>query len=1051
MAPGKSFLRDTGTSGPTGRTFRFADCVLDTHANVLRRDGRAVALQPKALELLGYLVTHRDRAVPRDEILAAVWPGESVTVSSITSCLHKIRKALGPETGALVQTVRGHGLRFAGDCESLDPETTSEADPDLHLTELPRIGSVVGRETEWSTLQRLLNDARSGIGRAVLVRGVEGVGKSALVDELCSAARGSGVRIVEVSCHEGRNLPSLWPWRRIAASLLASPDQACPVALPQPLRASLSHFAAMSDAALTRPDAVASDRLSGSTVDGRSLLDAVCRVMEHAADPTGLVVVLEDVQWADADAIALWRSAAGRLRDSHVLLVATMRSNIPNESSELVQQLRSLDAAEAIERIDVGPLPPDETASMVARVVAGEVSAELASRVFSLSAGIPVFVEQAALHLVSQPAAQPPDLDAVDIAGAVPEASRAVIVRQLAHLDSETREVLRLASLLGRSFTVEALVEAVEADRKVAAKTAREIVSRAVEQAIAGGAFHRVPGDSAALRFAHGLLHGVVAAELPPGRKARLHWRIGVSAAKRRASEGGRASVAARHLIQGVGAGEPGPAIDACLAAAEEASSSREHAEAAALLRQADVVAAHAAGIDLQRHAEILVALVEALGEAGLSAHTHDVAFRAADVARACGRGDLLARALVAGGRHANLAPRRRDAQRMDRLREALALRPALPAALRVRLLVQLALESFYGDRNERVELAGHAVKLARELDRPEVLFDALRCRVHVAVAPGELDASAVIVREMSAVGDQSGDPERKSLALAHEAVVFGQQGDFENADSAMAESERLGDLAGLPTSRVRVATWRSMLSVLRGDWREAEAQRRVALEAARPVDADLEALIERSRMLSVLVRGDLVAGVAAEEADRDADRAEYGVLLIHALLAADKIERARVTLASYFPKGIADLPRDDRWLPMAIWLGIAATRLGDRSLSEVLYRELLPHADRHALFTHWGIVGYLGSVRWVLGELATNQARWPEAEQHLESAVATSRELGARPFLAQARLAEVRLLSAWRRGARDARVEAALAEARALAEELDMPDLRRRIQELRW
>ena len=96
---------------------RFDDCVLDVARRELTRDGDAVVVQPRVFDLLVYLVEHRDRAVNKDEIQDAVWPGMVVTETALTRAVMKARRAVGDDASrqGVIKTIHGHGYRFVAE------------------------------------------------------------------------------------------------------------------------------------------------------------------------------------------------------------------------------------------------------------------------------------------------------------------------------------------------------------------------------------------------------------------------------------------------------------------------------------------------------------------------------------------------------------------------------------------------------------------------------------------------------------------------------------------------------------------------------------------------------------------------------------------------------------------------------------------------------------------------------------------------------------------------------------------------------------------------
>src|SRR5262247_4066510 len=94
--------------------YLFADCLLDTQCYLLRRAGQSIRLRPKVFQVLTYLLTHRDRVIPKQELCEQVWSAQAVSDATIENCLKAIRQAIG-DTGQaqrLIETRYGHGYRF---------------------------------------------------------------------------------------------------------------------------------------------------------------------------------------------------------------------------------------------------------------------------------------------------------------------------------------------------------------------------------------------------------------------------------------------------------------------------------------------------------------------------------------------------------------------------------------------------------------------------------------------------------------------------------------------------------------------------------------------------------------------------------------------------------------------------------------------------------------------------------------------------------------------------------------------------------------------------
>jgi DNA-binding winged helix-turn-helix (wHTH) protein len=126
--------------------FSFENFVLDCDRRELRRDAQLVAVEPKVLDLLTYVIRNRDRVVSRDDLMAAVWDGRIVSESALTTCVNAVRSAVSDsgEAQRLIKTLPRKGIRFVG--EVLEHERRSEAraagiapEPGLALPDRPSV------------------------------------------------------------------------------------------------------------------------------------------------------------------------------------------------------------------------------------------------------------------------------------------------------------------------------------------------------------------------------------------------------------------------------------------------------------------------------------------------------------------------------------------------------------------------------------------------------------------------------------------------------------------------------------------------------------------------------------------------------------------------------------------------------------------------------------------------------------------------------------------------------------------------------------------------
>lgn len=335
---------------------------------------------------------------------------------------------------------------------------------------------VVGRDEELEALQARLDRALRADGGLVFITGEAGIGKSRLAREVVQMARRRGAAVLM-----GRAVPSgaATPYRPLTEALLSelrdrplapSPDLA--PWLP-PLRAILP--------------SLADGRPGDFSLPVRA--EAVVQVMRQLGGPNGLVLVLEDLHWADPDTLAVVEYLGDHLAGTKALCVVTSRDEVHTVATrDLVRRLVS--RGSALE-LSLGRLVPPLVAQMV-RACVPEASDEVVARAQRTAEGIPFIVEE----VLASPG--------------VPDSFRDSVAARLADFPESERAVLSSAAVLGRHFDWRLLAGATG--------QAPEIVTRSLERA-ADHQLLRVDGES--FSFRHALTReAVVERLLPPRRRA---------------------------------------------------------------------------------------------------------------------------------------------------------------------------------------------------------------------------------------------------------------------------------------------------------------------------------------------------------------------------------------------------------------------------------------------------------------------------------------------------------------------------------------------------
>ena len=380
-------------------------------------------------------------------------------------------------------------------------------------------GHFIGRELEWAQASAAWRRAVAGLGQVLLVSGEPGIGKTRLVRELALAAQGGGARVLVGECAARGELPYA-PFAHIAREVLDRPE-ATP-ALSAAVRADLLSLAARPG---TRQRHPASPGLADPNLERQRLFDSFKTACLELAEATPLLLVIEDVHWADAGTLALLRDLARQIARSRLLLLITYRDTevALSETRGLPDWLLELNRERQAQAIQLGRLSRQQSGRMLAALLAsGEVSEAFRDGLFDETEGNPFFMEEVCKTLIeagtlyfSGGTWHREDLRAV----VLPATVRAAILARVQRLPAATQEVLRLAAILGREFDFD-LLQAASHQDEAALQTALDQAGRA--QLISAN-----PSDARAgparFRFVHALIPFALREALGGLRLQRLH------------------------------------------------------------------------------------------------------------------------------------------------------------------------------------------------------------------------------------------------------------------------------------------------------------------------------------------------------------------------------------------------------------------------------------------------------------------------------------------------------------------------------------------------
>jgi DNA-binding SARP family transcriptional activator len=664
--------------------------------------------------------------------------------------------------------------------------------------------------------------------------------------------------------------------------------------------------------------------------DRYRLFEAVVAALARiGSPPTPLVLVCDDLHWADRPTLQLIRHLSRAAEPKGLLFIGTYRDAEAGQPlAELIADLRR---EHVFEGVPLSGLDEEEASGLLAELPESE-----AKRLYELSRGHPLFLGE---------------LLADGAGPGLPAGIKEVVLRRVARL--EQPELLSLAAVAGHTFPPAAIG-----------------VEDVVDPALAAGLLTETsrPGRVA---FSHALIRQTLYEELSETRRARLHEQVAraLEAQPRR-----DAAELAHHYFRARAVAGPRKAVLYAREAAERAAEALAWEDEALQLERA--LEADTLRDDPAGRTELLLALGDARTRGGHAAARAPFA-EAASLARGRSPEQLARAAIGYGGRYyeAGIV----DLELIELLREALAAGP--PEELRIHVLARLAeVLHFAGDCETSIELSQEAVTRARELGDEVVLIAALTARQISLLHVEHVEERIRLGDELLAVSRAP----RVEMQVVHGDIHDRMSiGDIAGARLDLERLDQLAHALRDPLHLHFAVGWRCMFAQLDGRLDEAEQLAMQSYEMRRALETrDAEGVLAAQLFMIRRAQGrvaellDAVEQAIAQFPALAAWRAGLPLVLI----AAGEHERARAELARV---DLAAIPRDFFWLVAMSMLAEATAAL--RAPAGAVYDALLPYAAR---FVQIGYAACDGPVSRSLGLLAASRGDTRAAIAHLEAAV---------------------------------------------------------------
>ena len=833
----------------------------------------------------------------------------------------------------------------------------------------PAPASVNGLREAWAA-------ARRGEARTALLAGEPGIGKTSLAAQVALEVHEEGGRVLLGRCHPEALVPYepfVEALRQLPAAALREHAAILGRVLPE-LASKQSSGAAASEDQATR----------------HLLFDAVARTLEDAARQQPLMLVLEDLHWAEPPTLLLLRHVVRAAEGVPLLIVATYRTTEADGTEQVVSSVASLARDLPLERVPLGGLADDEVAELIQELAGRPSSLPLGSAMRHDTAGNPLFVSQLLRHFEESGVLVERDGELTLMSQeqerlGVPESARELVAARLSGLKAETATVLRAGAVIGRAFD-HALVSEVEDQPAFT-------VLDALEESVAAGLVEEQ--DDGRHSFVHALVREAIYDQAGSGRRAAIHARV---AAALEAGEVADPAELARHFLA---AGNRQKGVEYSVASARRALDGLAYEDAVAHYLNA----LEALGeTDESGRCDLLLALADAHARAGDTPASKRASREAAELAEALSRPEQLAEAAIGYGGRLIWEVSRDDPHVLVLLERALSRIGDEDSPHRVRLLARLGGGPLRDDHDpaRRRAVTQEALDMARRLGDPETLAYALDGYISAHHSPDNTPRQLELAGELIEATLEAGALERAVEAYEHRAAARLELGDVAGAVEDVDAMAPLAAELRQPAQDWFVAERRAVQALHEGRLAEAEA---LSDQALRIGSGALAWSAKVCHVLQLLVirrlqgRLDEMESAARDAAENYAP--SYPVCRcahVHVMAALGREDEARAALAALAPDGFDALDFDETWLASVAFLAEAAHALGRTEHAETLYERLAPYADRVAISTP---ELSLGGVPRYLGLLAVASGRAELAAEHFEAAVEFNTRLGAPAFAA--------------------------------------------------
>jgi class 3 adenylate cyclase len=883
-----------------------------------------------------------------------------------------------------------------------EPLVTTESDGNIplqpRLTVRPTVG-VFGRKMETASLAAALKRVASGEGREiVLVSGEAGLGKTTLVAEAARAAHHAGASVL--FGHSEEEMAT--PYQLFAESLGHYVKNVDDERLGRHTRAHASELTRLIPALSSRLNDATQPKATDSDTERYLLFTAVVGLLAEASADEPLVLIFDDIQWADSGSLLLLRHLATTELPMRLLVLATLRDHELPQAKELRDTVGELWRQRRVSRLELEGLNHQDVVSYMEAAAGHKLDGSavaLAEAVHRETDGNPFFLSEVLRYLAETGAIYQ------DVAGqwasaeslgplALPDSVREVVGGRVARLGARAERSLSIAAVIGRRFDFDLLTRAT--------RFPEDEVLEILEAATAAALVREVAGPPGHYTFAHALIRHTIYESLGPTRCARAHRQVAEALEDISSGHPGpRVAELARHWLNASGGAASGRAIRYARQAGDAALSALAPADALRYFTQANELLDQVDDPDPVLALDLIIGLGTAQRQTGDPAF-RDTLLRGAQRAAAFGDTERLVAAALANNRGFYSAVGATDGEKVAVLETALTELGDL-APERALVLATLCSELAHGSPLERREaLAQEAERIASHSGDDTTSLRVLNHLYIPLQVPQLLGPALARTTDALMRAERLGDPALLYWAAMWRYETAARSGDRGECDRCLAIHGAMAEQLGQPVFAWGHTFLRGQRAFIAGDTERAEALATEALQIGTDSGQPDAAMIYGSQVIGVHgQRGTMHELIPLiEQMASNAPEVSpwmFGSLLAKAHVEVDRTDEALDQLEAFATSGF-DLQLDQFWLSGMVDYADAVVVCGDPAYAGPLFERLAPW---HAQLPATG-ASALPPVSHYLGGLAGVLGRYDEADAYFSQSAALCERLGATFFAAR-------------------------------------------------